>query len=76
MKFPSFLALCAAGLTAAVAASVLDQVPLGDQEKYVSSSPDEQFLIELGPGNTKWVTEEEKWALKRVCILSRAASIP
>ncbi|KAL1891831.1 Leucine aminopeptidase 1 [Sporothrix stenoceras] len=25
----------------------------------------EQFLIELGPGETRWVTEEEKWELKR-----------
>ena len=24
-----------------------------------------QYLIELGPGDTKWIVEEEKWALKR-----------
>lgn len=28
----------------------------------------EQYLIELEPGNTRWVTEEEKWELKRVII--------
>lgn len=27
----------------------------------------EKFLIELAPGETRWVTEEEKWELKRVC---------
>ncbi|KAL7628971.1 Leucine aminopeptidase 1 [Parahypoxylon ruwenzoriense] len=25
----------------------------------------EQYLIELSPGETRWVTEEEKWALRR-----------
>ncbi len=27
---------------------------------------EEQYLIELAPGKTKWVTEEEKWELRRV----------
>lgn len=26
----------------------------------------EKYLIELSPGNTRWVTEDEKWALRRV----------
>jgi bacterial leucyl aminopeptidase len=26
----------------------------------------EQYLIELAPGKTQWVTEEEKWELRRV----------
>lgn len=29
-------------------------------------SPENQYLIELDPGNTRWIAEEEKWALKRV----------
>lgn len=29
---------------------------------------DEQYLIELTPGKTQWVTEEEKWELRRVCL--------
>jgi bacterial leucyl aminopeptidase len=28
----------------------------------------EKFLVELSPGETKWVTEEEKWELRRVSI--------
>lgn len=34
----------------------------------------EKYLIELSPGNTQWVTEEEKWDLRRVRLscLSRA----
>lgn len=26
----------------------------------------ETFLVELSPGETRWVTEEEKWELRRV----------
>jgi leucyl aminopeptidase len=26
----------------------------------------QQYLIELAPGKTQWVTEEEKWELRRV----------
>lgn len=26
-----------------------------------------KYHIELSPGNTRWVTEDEKWELRRVC---------
>lgn len=26
----------------------------------------EKYLVELGPGETRWVTEDEKWELRRV----------
>lgn len=26
----------------------------------------EKYLVELAPGQTRWVTEEEKWELRRV----------
>lgn len=29
-------------------------------------NPEETFLIELSPGETQWVTEEDKWELRRV----------
>ena len=29
-------------------------------------SGEAQYLIELGPGDRRWITEDEKWALKRV----------
>lgn len=29
-------------------------------------NPEETFLIELAPGETQWVTEEDKWELRRV----------
>ena len=28
----------------------------------------EKYHIELSPGETRWVTEDEKWELRRVCI--------
>ncbi len=28
----------------------------------------EMYHIELSPGDTRWVTEDEKWALRRVSI--------
>lgn len=28
----------------------------------------ETYLIELAPGETKWVTEEQKWELRRVSL--------
>lgn len=35
----------------------------------LNGESEEQYLIELAPGKTQWVTEEEKWELRRVCIL-------
>lgn len=67
MKFstPSVVAL----LAPAVAARFVEKnegnnvqlYPDGYQEEYA-----EKYLIELSPGNTAWVTEEEKWELRRV----------
>ncbi|KAM5451776.1 Leucine aminopeptidase 1 [Microsporum audouinii] len=52
MKFISVLAL------GATATSVLGaSIPVDTQV--------EKFLIELAPGETRWVTEEEKWELKQ-----------
>ena len=28
----------------------------------------DQYLIETEPGKTQWVTEDEKWVLKRVSV--------
>ncbi len=37
-----------------------------DQVVLNGLAEDEQYLIELAPGETQWVTEEEKWELRRV----------
>jgi hypothetical protein len=38
------------------------QQPLDDQGALAQA----QFLVELSPGETGWVTEDQKWELKRV----------
>ncbi|OAX77637.1 leucine aminopeptidase 1 [Emergomyces africanus] len=63
MKLPCFLSLGVAASTTALAAAVVpDQIPLGDA---IADAHLGKFLVELAPDDTRWVTEEEKWALKR-----------
>lgn len=33
---------------------------------FPSEAESQKYLIELAPGKTQWVTEEEKWELRRV----------
>lgn len=55
----SILATCLQAATARfVEPTEVDNVDLHPTE--------ETFLIELAPGETRWVTEEEKWELRRV----------
>jgi hypothetical protein len=61
MKSIFVLALVATAVTAFVVPQHLqnalkDQAPISQ----------EKFMIELSPGETRWVTEDEKWALRRV----------
>lgn len=55
-------------ITAATAAAALSgavvQEPNSHHQHVVASDHD-QYLVELEPGNTKWVTEEGKWEMKR-----------
>jgi leucyl aminopeptidase len=56
----SLLALSAAAVNARfVEQHETNQVVLADVEEQL-------YLIELAPGKTQWVTEEEKWELRRV----------
>jgi leucyl aminopeptidase len=64
MKFSAVLALGALSTANAMVPNYLQQAPLAEQEK---------FLIELGPGETRWITEDEKWELRRVC---RKSNLP
>lgn len=61
MRFHTALALGAtlSGALAAVVPSDGSLASRGAQEKY---------LVELAPDQTRWVTEDEKWALKLVCL--------
>ena len=53
--------------TAAFAAAVSnskDQVVL--QEPQLTIIEPDEYLIELAPGDTMWVTENDKWELRKV----------
>lgn len=51
-------------LAAAVSAAVLPhQQAIGGFQDVIEN---EQFLLELAPGETRWATEDEKWELRRV----------
>ncbi len=63
MKYTCALMLAVSAVTASVVIPQLQQVALKDQVTVLQ----DKFLIELQPGKTRWVTEEEKWALRRVC---------
>lgn len=65
MKFLTPLALSATASTA-LAAVIPQQAPLGPS--IVQNSQQTKWLIELAPYQTRWVTEEEKWALKLVSL--------
>ena len=60
MKFSqaSLLAAC----LPAISARFVEKVETDN----VILHPEETFLIELAPGKTAWVTEDEKWELRRV----------
>ena len=51
----------------ALVASTISALPPTDrsEQKALSEVDPEQFLVEIAPGRTQWVTEEGKWALKR-----------
>lgn len=67
MKSSILLSLYAATIAAAVTHPRDSQIVLTDQQQPTIVEPDE-YLIELSPGETRWVTEDEKWELRKVCF--------
>ncbi|OAA66762.1 leucine aminopeptidase 2 [Niveomyces insectorum RCEF 264] len=61
MKFAASLAL----LLPAVAGRFVDPTEAGTVQRHPEASASELFLVELAPGNAFWVTEEQKWELRR-----------
>ncbi|TKA50917.1 hypothetical protein B0A49_11985, partial [Cryomyces minteri] len=57
MRASVLLALSAAALSVALPSQAVLQDP--------QESLQQKYLIELSPGETRWVTEDEKWALRR-----------
>lgn len=62
MKYSTILAASLA--TSATALTILR--PEHEQAVFGANTEEERSLIEFGPGNTRWVTDDDKWALKRV----------
>ncbi|KAF2242905.1 leucine aminopeptidase 1 [Trematosphaeria pertusa] len=63
MKSSLFLPLCAAALAAAIHHPKDPQVVIKEPQLTIEEA--DEYLIELAPGETKWITEDEKWALRR-----------
>lgn len=64
MKF-SQVSLLAAACVPAVTARFVEPLEANN----VLLNPDEpSFLIETAPGKTQWVTEDQKWELRRVSL--------
>ncbi|TDZ22903.1 Leucine aminopeptidase 1 [Colletotrichum sidae] len=47
------------------AARFIPEDEINRVQLYPAGSEPEKYLIELAPGDTRWVTEEEKWELRR-----------
>jgi leucyl aminopeptidase len=45
-----------------------DRVQLHPDAVAQPSQDTQKYHIELAPGDTRWVTEDEKWALRRVSL--------
>ena len=61
MLFLPHLALSAA-VVSALSVGQPQQVALDE----LDTAAPERYLIEINPGETRWVTEDAKWVLKRV----------
>lgn len=68
MRTASLLAACASGLAVQALSipTVAQQVVGRIQAPFTEP---ERSLIELSPGETRWVTDAQKWELRRVSIL-------
>ena len=66
MKFLSIISIGSLLSTCVLAGSGFQQARLLRPQTHLGR----KYLIELAPSETRWVTEEEKWALKLVCSLA------
>ena len=64
MKFCSLAVVGLSTTVLALSISEPDQTILGNHDQ-------DLYLVELSPGETRWVAEDEKWALRRVCNYHR-----
>lgn len=41
-------------------------IPWFNQLRLGNDAVGDRYLVELGPGETRWIREDEKWELRRV----------
>lgn len=63
----SLLAAC----VPAISARFIERVEV-EVDNVVLDPKEETFLVETAPGKTQWITEEEKWELRRVRLPIRS----
>ena len=61
--------LLSSAIVVALSLPNANQITLADKKEV------ELYLIELGPGLTRHVTEDEKWALRRVSFISTMSGL-
>ena len=64
MKFCSLAVIGLSTTVVALSTSKPDQTILGNDDQ-------DLYLVELSPGERRWIAEDEKWALRRVCNYHR-----
>ena len=55
-------------LAPAISARFVEVAEANHVQLHPEAQSSELFQIELSPGETRWVTEDEKWELRRVCF--------
>ena len=76
MKYSLLLGICAAAFVPAEALSIppairavqrtLGIATIDRPLRHLDQLADDLYLVELEPGRTKWIKEDEKWELRRV----------
>lgn len=65
LSHTSLLAACVPAISARFIET--HERAVADANTHVELYPNtDKFLVETSPGETKWVTEEDKWEMKRV----------
>lgn len=71
MKYTTLLgAAYAVAAGASVLPALVEQLPGAGWLSRITTSPTERYLIELEGGETRWISEDVKWQLRRVCLFS------
>ena len=64
MKYATILVASLAGTVTALTILRAEQ----EQAVFGNNVEEERYLLEFGPGETEWHTEDDKWALRRVYL--------